>query len=453
MDEEYALTTKKLFINKLKENKDVEIISPDKSMTQGGLVRCLNDVKKVTRLFNENEIDCIVLGAITFGDERSVLAIIEQFSKLPIFIFTTAEPEIPDGSFFKSAATCGFLPISFGLNRRAIKFTFGGVAKPEGDKAFENEFNKFVKVVSGIKGFLNARIGMIGTRPNDFEVCAPNEALMISRYNQKIEHLSLLDLKARMESISNKDPDVLKIINDIQSNSLCDYNERGLLKVAKLEVQMMKYIKDYDLDALSIQCWTSIQEHVGVTPCLTNSRVTDLGYPISCEGDVNNLLAMLLQKNITMGRLAPMMLDMLTLHPEKEDLMMAWHCGNVPISNKDKSSTAKVMPQCPWEDVYGKEKAAASIEFIIKSGKVTVNSIVEHNGRYKILDFEGTMVKSEDNIRGAWSWMQVEDRSKIYKEMVNEGFTHHMSVIHEDISEIVEEFSKYVDIEFIRADK
>ena len=96
------------------------------------------------------------------------------------------------------------------------------------------------------------------------------------------------------------------------------------------------------------------------------------------------------------------------------------------------------------------KKAAASIEFMIKSGAVTANCLVEHNGCYKMLSFEGLMVNSQNKIRGAWSWMKVKNRGRIYKTMVNEGFTHHLSLIHEDISGIIEEFCYYLDIQFIK---
>ena len=450
MDEEYAVTTKKLFEDRFRADRNIEVICPNSSLTCGGLVRNLEDAKKVSELFYEHKIDCIVLGAITFGDERSALTIIEKFYGLPVFIFAVAEPDIPDGKFFKSAAPCGLLPITFGLKRRNVKFTFGGVPKPAWDMDFAREFERFVRTVLAVKKFRNARVGMLGDRPNDFEVCAFNEALMINRYNQKITHINMLDLKFEMESIPDDNEQVTRIIKEIITRTCCSFSEKELLKVAKLEVQILKYIKDFNLDALSIECWTSIQKYIGVTPCLTNSRITDIGYPVSCEGDVNNALTMLVQKNMTFGTKAPMILDMLTLHPDENDLMLVWHCGNVSISNKAVGVTANVMPQCPWENEYGRERAAASIEFLIKSGVVTANCLVEHNGCYKMLAFEGLMVNIQNNIRGAWSWMKVKDRDKIYKTMVNEGFTHHLSLIHEDISEIVMEFCHYLDIQFVK---
>ena len=166
----------------------------------------------------------------------------------------------------------------------------------------------------------------------------------------------MLDLKYEMESIPDDNEQVTRIIKEIITGTSCSFSEKELLKVAKLEVQILKYINDFNLDALSIECWTSIQKYIGVTPCLTNSRITDIGYPVSCEGDINNALTMLIQKNITFGAKAPMILDMLTLHPNENDLMLAWHCGNVSLSNKAEGVTAYVMPQCPWENEYGREK-------------------------------------------------------------------------------------------------
>ena len=98
MDEEYAVAAKKLFEDSFMLDRNVEAICPNDSLTRGGLGRNLEDAKKVADLFYEQKIDCIVLGAITFGDERSALTIVEKFFGLPVFVFAVAEPDIPEVS-------------------------------------------------------------------------------------------------------------------------------------------------------------------------------------------------------------------------------------------------------------------------------------------------------------------------------------------------------------------
>jgi L-fucose isomerase-like protein len=450
MGEAFAVEMREFYIKKLSSIKEMELIYPDENLTKKGLVRDLEDSKAIINFFSEKKIDGIILGALNYGDERSALTIVENFYNLPIFIFGTAEPEIPKDNFFRSASACGILPISFGLTRRNIKFTFGGIAKLE-DKKFDIRLDSFLRVVSAYKKFNNARIGMIGSRQNDFEVCAFNEALMISRYKQKIVHFNLLDLKYEIESIPDSNPEIQLIIESILKSGSCSYDKKGLYKVAKLEYQILKYAREFDLDAFTIQCWTSMQKFIGVTPCLTNGRITKTGYPVACEGDVNNALAMLIQRSLTFGETTPMILDILTIHPEIDNLVLAWHCGNASVDNKESSEIAKIMPQCPWEGTFGKEAAAASMEFVLKPGTVTFNCLVEHNGQFKLSNITGKMVKRKDKIRGAWSWVEMKDRDKFYETIVYEGFTHHNSIIYGDLTLHVKELCKYLNIQCIEA--
>ena len=448
MGEDFAVEMRKFYIKKLSAIKEMELIYPDENLTKKGLVRDFEDSKKVIELFSQNRIDAVILGALNYGDERSALTIVENFPGMPVFLFGTAEPDIPKDHFFVSASACGILPISFGLNRRSIKFTYGGIAKLE-DKKFDGKLDSFLRVASAFKEFNNARIGMIGSRQNDFEVCAVDEALMIARYKQKIIHFNLLDLKYEIDAVSDSNPQVQAIIEDILKSGSCFIDKKGLYKVAKLEYLLLKYAEEFDLDAFTIQCWTSMQKYMGITPCMTNGRLTRLGFPVACEGDVNNALAMLIQKNLTFSKATPMILDILTIHPEKENLILAWHCGNVSVDNKEKSETAKIMPQCPWEDIFGKEAATASMEFGLKPGIVTFNCLVEHNGQFKLSNITGKMVTSTDKIRGAWSWVEMKDRDKFYETLIYEGFTHHNSIIYGDLRLHVKELCKYLNIQCV----
>lgn len=447
MDEDYAVSFRNQIVsNIIKELQNIELVVPDHNLTKNGLVRDEEDATKTKMLFYDSKVDAIIVSAITYGDEKSIFTIIEEF-KVPVFIFAIEDPEIPDGVYFKSAAVCGLIPISYGLHRRNIKFTFGGIFKPN-DKKLINEIKSFIKVTSAINRLVGAKIGMIGSRPNDFEVCAINEGLMIERYKQRIIHFNLLDINYEMEKIPDDNKKVEDIINQIFSKVRTSYSSNDLIKLAKFELLIRKYIAEYDIDCLTVQCWTAIQEYIGLTPCLTASRLTDMGYPIACEGDVHGALTMLMQRELTLNTKAPLFLDILMLHPKEENVFLAWHCGNAPLSTKNTDQIAKLMSHCPFGD-FNKQKGAATIEFRIKPGIITVNRITEHKGDFKLLTIKGKMIERNDNIRGAWSWIEVENRDELFKLIINEGFTHHVSIIHEDLAKETLELSKYLNFKLI----
>lgn len=448
MDEEYAVITKNVYINKLKKLRDVEVIVPGDDLLKGGLVRAYDDAKKVRKYFDEKMIDAIVIGAITYGDEKTVLSIVENYCNMPVFLFAVNDPEIPNNEFFKSAASCGAIPISYGLHKRNIKFTFGGITD-EKDETFDEKLDTFIKVARAVQKYRNARIGMIGARPNDFEVCAVNEGLMLEKYRQKIIHVNLLDIKEEIAGIKDESSEIEEIIAEILSGTQSSYNKKELVNIAKLEILLKKYVRELDLDAIAIQCWTSIQQFIGMTPCLTNGRLTQIGIPVSCEGDVHGAISMLIQQELTACEEVPTLLDILMQHPEEKDLFLAYHCGNSSIVNKDACSAAKVMPHSAFGDVFGKQSGAATLEFMLKSGTITVNRLVEHHGEFKMLNVVGEMVKRDSKIRGGWSWVQVPDREKLYDTVFNQGFTHHVSMIHNNLTSRVKEFCKFLDITFV----
>jgi len=448
MDEDYAKSVRNILVEKFIKINDIDLIVPDELLTLNGLVRCEGDALKTADLFAEKEIDAIVIGAVTYGDEKSVFSIVEKNCDIPVFLFAVKDPEIPNNEYFKSAASCGAMPISFGMHRRGIKFTFGGIVDSY-DSGFDKKLELFIRVANAVKRFKFAKIGIIGSRPNDFEICAFNEVDMIQKFKQKMVYIDLLDIEHKMKEIGDNDKEVMKIVEEILSKAECTFDKSFLVKNAKLEILMLKYAKEYNLSAFTIKCWTTIQEYIGLTPCLTNGRITFSGYPVACEGDVQGAQSMLIQYGLALEKKVPLFLDVLMQHPIENNLFLAWHCGNASVANINKKQIAKLMPHCPFADSYGSEKGASTIEFMLKPGIVTVNRLVEHNGIFKLLNFTGEMVERNDNLRGAWSWVKVKNREKVYDTIFNEGFTHHVSIIHEDISEYAKEFCKYLDIKFI----
>ncbi|HTY81657.1 MAG TPA: hypothetical protein VMB24_02645, partial [Dehalococcoidales bacterium] len=42
------------------------------------------------------------------------------------------------------------------------------------------------------------------------------------------------------------------------------------------------------------------------------------------------------------------------------------------------------------------------------------------------------IIASTQKLRGSWSWVEVPDLEELYATLVEEGFTHHASLIHGD---------------------
>jgi L-fucose isomerase-like protein len=447
MDRNFSIDRRARLLAALSGIGGVRMVAPTESVTSGGLVSGEKDALRAIDHFEKERPAGIVLAVLGYGDEKSALAIVEKFPGLPVLLVAMKEP-VPDGGFLQGASVGGMLPISYGLRKRNRPFTFAGVFEPE-DPRLAAEVASFARVCHAVRKFRGARVGMIGFRPYDFEVCIFNEGLLLERYGAKTIPLNLIDLERHIAEIPDSDPHVGRIVEEIRAAFTPGCGTAELARLAKLELVMIRYAEEYRLDALAIQCWSAIQERIGVTPCLTNGRVSTLGIPVACEGDALGALSMLLQQWLGDDGGVPWLADILMLHPQREDLFLAWHCGNAPAGLAADGSPARLRGHCSFEEGFA--GALATSELIVRPGPVSANRIVEHNGEFRLLHVDGRMVPSDDRMRGSWGWVEVADRERMLRTVVEEGFVHHVSIMHGQLAPRVREACRYLGMRLVVA--
>ena len=110
---------------------------------------------------------------------------------------------------------------------------------------------------------------------------------------------------------------------------------------------------------------------------------------------------------------------------------------------------AKVEQKCE-EFRIDKEKCMGTAEFQLKPGVVTICRLIEHDGEFKMLITRGEIEKSDQELRGSWSWVKVQDLDLLYRVIVEEGFTHHASMIHGDYTKPIADACKLLGIEVVQ---
>ena len=446
--EEWAIDMRKRTLKALasisKEN-NMEVVFPEESLTPKGLMRDDCDAKKVIELFKTEDLAGILIGTMTFGDELSTITIAEKMPELPILLFGTKEGAFTEDGNRRSDSFCGTLSVASGLYRRGIPFTFLGICFPEED-IFNQGIKDFVRTCAAVKGFMGARIGQVGPRPEAFETCAINEFPMIEQFAQRVVPISLADIFHAAEAVEEKK--VSQIIGQIKERASCEgVREETLHKAARLEVALRDFVEQKNLNGLAVQCWDAMQKIYGISSCLTMGRLTEQGIMTACEVDIHGTLAMLVQYLASLKKTVPHFIDWTIQHQSKENVFLAWHCGNAP-----QVLAAKNIPVCLKEHsilctVLGTEKSEGTAEFPLRPGTVTFTRIVEYDAQFKMLITKGNILPSEDKLRGAWSWVEVADLDLLYRTLIEEGFTHHASMIHGNITSSLIEFCRFTGIE------
>ncbi|MHB9033972.1 MAG: L-fucose/L-arabinose isomerase family protein [Anaerolineae bacterium] len=448
-DEPWAVEMRSRCLAVLEKLPGVQVIAPGAELFQNGLVRDDATAQATINLFAAEGVQGVVIGTMTFGDEIAAISIAEAMG-VPVFVFGTKEgPFTADGKRH-SDSFCGTLSVTSGLHRHKIPFTFGGIVFPE-EPDFIADLQVFVGACAAVSAFIGTKVGMVGVRPERFETCNTNEVALINSFGQRVVPLNLSDLFARASNYPAQDPEVQAIANAIKAEANCGACQPGsIIKSAQLELALVKFAREKGLASMGISCWNDVQELFGICACTTLARLTEQGIMAACEVDVIGALTMLIQYQASLQKTVPHFIDWTIQHQTLENVFLAWHCGNASPCLAADPSQVVAREQAIMSTVVGADKAEMALEMQLKPGVVTLNRLVEYDGEFKMLITNGEILPTKDNLRGSWSWVQVPDLDYLYRTLVEEGFTHHASMIHGDISDSVEDFCLFTGIEVVR---
>ncbi len=442
LSEEWASQLRQRCLDVFRKIPGLEIIVPDVTLTNRGFVRNEMEAEKVINLFQSKNIDGLIIGTMTFGDEISINTIAAAFRSKPQLLFGTKEAEVPSCGTRTSDSFCGTLSISSGLHRRKIPFIFAGLVYPE-EKEFQQYLYDFVGACSIVKGFIGAKIGLVGPRPESFETCIYNEDVMIKKFNQRVVPTGVSDLLLRSNPLKKADPALTKIIREIKSETdSSSLSEETAEKLARVEFALKSFAAEKGLSAMAIQCYSAMEILFGVVPCYVMGRITTAGTMASCEGDLYGALSMLIQYKAALSATPPHFMDWTLKHPEEKDTFLAWHCGNGPVCLSGQKGKIPISCHYMGPDM-------GTVHFQLKSGVVTLSSLQEDDGHFKMFVANGKSVKLDGTMKGSWSWVKVPDLDKLYRTLVTGGFVHHASLIHGDYSRSITDACNIMGIEVV----
>ena len=218
-DEDWAVSMRHRCLAAFAGLEGVEIVAPGLSLMHNGLVRDDGSAEATIDLFAQKDVQGIILGAMTFGDEIAAITIAEAL-ELPVLVFATKEgPFTADGKRL-SDSFCGTLSVTSGLYRHHIPFSFCGVVWPE-EEEFLAHVATFAQACAGIRAFSGARIGQAGLRPERFETCTANELAVSDAFGQRLLPIPLPELFARAEEWPADDHRLQAVLLQMQRQADC----------------------------------------------------------------------------------------------------------------------------------------------------------------------------------------------------------------------------------------
>jgi L-fucose isomerase-like protein len=390
---------------------------------------------------------------MNFGDEQAAAWTVRQARlDVPILIFGCQEEETLTPKTARRDSFCGLLSIGEGLRQIGKKYSVA--RKPilfPTDPAFSEEVEHFSRVCRIVNGVRNARYGQIGARPEAFWTCRYDEK-QLQRLGATTVVLDLSEAIARTSAIEDSDPEVKKLVHDIgEYADASGVTPASVVRSAKLELFLRRFAKENAIDAMAIQCWTSIQANYGVCSCLTMSRLGDEGVPCACEADILGTLSM---HALRLAAGTPSALaDWNNLHNEDDELVNVWHCGVFP------AAFAKGKPKIGVQEIIASSGAAkyedsqGTVEFTAKASPLTLfRATQDPDGSWKGAVAEGRIEDNKSKTFGAYGWCRIKNLDRLYRNVLLNHFPHHVAIVQGHVGNAIwEAFGNYLGFQVFHA--
>lgn len=428
----------------------LELIVPNKELTQFGCVSSVEDGKRAAELFLREGIEGLLIGNMTFGMEVAVSTVLTSMRKdMPILHFCTRSGPIAANGSRSTDTWCGQFMTASAIKRRGFTFVHLTTCNPE-DRVFSDKIETFARAVCAIARFKGAKIGQIGVRPQLFESQNWSEQALQKRFAQMVVPMDLDRALTIIEAIDSSDPEVVATRRAITEGvEVSEHTEESLVNLARCEVGYKRIARELDVTALAINCWTRVQERLGVSVCSVISRLNEQGLMAACEVDLYGALSMLTVFSAALGEAKPHFIDWTDLHPEQPNVWLAWHCGNAPMSARAPDCQPKLVRNermiqwCPT--------CHGALEFRLKEGPVTCARLVEYDGEFTMFFGTGEVIDIPPFVRGAYGWVKVNDVADWENKMIEHGIIHHGVLIHDPkVADALELFCKFLGINAVR---
>ncbi|MGE5558105.1 MAG: L-fucose/L-arabinose isomerase family protein [Bacillota bacterium] len=414
--------------------------------TPFGSVESLADARKCGRLFEQHrdKISGIIVTLPNFGDERGVAGAI-RFSGLKVPVLIQAYPDEPGKMSIENRrdSFCGKISACNNLRQHGIPFSLtASHTEPPQSGQFQRDLSWFAGVCRVVNGLKNIRLGALGARPAAFNTVRFSEKIL-EQNGISIETLDLSEAFGRIDRLPPGDPAVREKLAEIQAYIPCgSVPSQALEKMSKLGVVIDRWRKTCDLAGIAVQCWTSMEEYLGIVPCTVLSMLSGRLIPAACEVDVPGLLGMYALQ-LASGQPSALV-DWNNNYGDDPDLAVVFHCSNLPANV---FNAAEMGYQLIIAGTVGKDNTHGTVCGRIKSGPFTFarTSTDDFSGTVAAYVGEGAFTGDPLETFGGYGVARISNLQKLLKYICENGFEHHVAFNPSSCADILAEaFSKYL---------
>jgi len=424
-----------------------DVIALDPQATPFGSVETRAEAAQCAQLFKQHadEIDGILVTLPNFGDERGVAETLRR-AGLDVPVLIHAFPDEPGKMTIENRrdSFCGKLSACNNLHQYGIKYSLTSQhTMPPASAAFRADLQWFGAVCRVVRGVRTARIGAIGARPAPFNTVRFSEKIL-ERAGIAVEVIDLSEILGKIQRLDDAAGAVRDKLAEIRDYVNCEgIAESSLVKMAKLGVVLDEWMAENELVASAVQCWTAMEELLGIVPCTVMSMMSNRLLPSACEVDVTGAVGMYALM-LASGRPSAL-LDWNNNYGDDPDKCVLFHCSNL---SRDIFADVRMSKQDILAGTVGEENVEGTCVGRIKSGPFTFARVTTDDQAGHIAAYVGEGELTDDPLDtfGGVGVAHIPHLQGLLRYICQHGFEHHIAITHATVASALQEaMGNYLD--------
>ena len=406
----------------------IEVVALDPQQSKYGAVETHEEAKRCAELFRSKAdvIDGVIVALPNFGDERAIADTL-RLARLNVPVLIQATPDIPGkmGITHRRDSFCGKMSACNNLKQYGIPYSLTSLHTEAPDSPeFAKDRDWFAAVCRVVKGLRNLRIGAIGARPTAFNTVRYSQKLLESS-GVSVETLDLSEILGRISRMKDDDPAAQQKLQSIRRYvSTSGIPQAALFKMAKLGAVIDEWMKSTDVQISAVQCWTSLEENLGVVPCTLMSMMSDALLSSACEVDVCGVLGM---HALQLASETPSaLLDWNNNYGSDPNKAVCFHCSNLP---KHFFQDVRMDFQEIIAGTVGKDNTFGTCVGRVKAGAMCFARFSTDDTTGQIRGYSGSGRFTDDPLEtfGGAGVVEIPGLQKLLHYICENGFEHHVA--------------------------
>jgi len=422
------------------ESAGMEVVALSPEQSKYGAVETRDEVRRCAELFkrNRDRIDGIIVTLPNFGEERAIADTLRLADlHVPVLVQATPDDAKKMTIAFRRDSFCGKMSACSNLRQYGIPYSITTLHTEAPDSAeFKKDLEWFAAVCRIVNGFRNLRVGAIGARPAAFNTVRYSEKILEAN-GISVETLDLSEVLGRIDRMKdNDDVAQAKLASIRKYVESKDVPATALMKMAKLGAVIDQWMASAEVTISAVQCWTSLEENLGVVPCTIMSMMSEQLFSSACEVDIAGVLGM---HALQLASGTPSaLLDWNNNYGNDPDKAVCFHCANLP---KHFFRSFKMDFQEIIAGTVGKENTYGTVVGLIKPGKMSFARFSTDDTAGKMRGYvgEGRFTDDALNTFGGAGVVEIPKMQNLLHYICENGFEHHVAANLSPVAEAVHE--------------